>query len=297
MSQSHFSSKEIQLKNYKGLFLTGYSRAAHRTGLLIKGLDILLDAGLDVQKSFSHIFITHQHLDHVIYLPQYTMNIEKNIEKNIENPDNSINVISSPNIIGMIKPYLVSALRMSRNTPLTTSDENILSEAKTNFKSITQTNHYNFMNGKDKWVVEPIKCSHGIESIGFGFSVEKNKLKEEFSTLNGFYLKKLKDEGVEITYKKLEPVFLFLGDTNKNILSNHQIYTYPTIIIECTYIYEDEVKLAKLNKHIHWLDIEETIKKNNSTQFILIHFSMKYRNEELDAFFAQQNLPNLFYLI
>jgi len=225
------------------------------------------------------------------------MNIEKNIKKNIENSDDSINVISSPNIIGMIKPYLVSALRMSKNIPFTILDETVLSEAKTNFKSITQSSHYNFMNGKDKWVVEPIKCSHGIESIGFGFSVEKIKLKEEFSTLNGFGIKKLKDEGIEITYKKIEPIFLFLGDTNKNILSNQQIYKYPTIIIECTYIYEDEIKLAKLNKHIHWLDIEETIKTHKSTQFILIHFSMKYRNEEIDSFFDKQKLPNLFYLI
>jgi len=289
MSQSHFSSEEIQLQNYKGLSLTGYSRAAHRTGLLIKGLDILLDAGLDVQKAFSHVFITHQHLDHVIYLPQYTMNIE--------NPSDSINVISSPSILESIKPYLTGALRMSKNIPKDISEDKILSEAKTNFHQITQSNYYSFMNGKDKWLVEPIKCSHGIESIGFGFSVEKFKLKEEYSSLIGYELKKLKDQGIEITYKKIEPIFLFLGDTNKNILSNDHIYSYPTIIIECTYIYDDEISLAKKNKHIHWTEIEKTIKEHKDIQFILIHFSMKYTRDEQKTFFALQNLSNLFYLI
>lgn len=289
MSQSQFSSEEIQLQNHKGLSLTGYSRAAHRTGILIKGLDILLDAGLDVQKAFKHIFITHQHLDHVIYLPQYTMNIE--------NPSDSINVISSPNILEGIKPYLTSALRMSKNIPKDITEEKILSEAKTDFKSITQSNYYNFMNGKDKWIVEPIKCSHGIESIGFGFSVEKIKLKEEYTSLIGHDIKKLKDEGVEITYKKIEPIFLFLGDTNKNILTNDKIYTYPTIIIECTYIYDDEISLAKKNKHIHWTEIKEIIQNKIDIQFILIHFSMKYTRDEIKTFFTKQNLSNLFYLI
>jgi len=289
MSQSHFSSEEIQLKNYKGLSLTGYSRAAHRTGLLIKGLDILLDAGLDVQKAFKNIFITHQHLDHVIYLPQYTMNIE--------NPSESINVISSPNILDGIKPYLTGALRMSKNIPKDILDDKILSDAKTNFHQITKDKIYSFMNGKDKWLVEQIKCSHGIESIGFGFSVEKIKLKEEYSSLVGHEIKKLKDDGIDITYKKIEPIFLFLGDTNKNILSNEQIYKYPTIIIECTYIYDDEISLAKKNKHIHWLDIEKTIKEYSDTQFILIHFSMKYTRDEIKTFFTKQNLSNLFYLI
>ena len=66
----------IQLKSIKALQITGYSRAAHRTGLEVKGLDILLDAGLDVQKAYEHIFITHQHLDHCIFIPQYIMNID-----------------------------------------------------------------------------------------------------------------------------------------------------------------------------------------------------------------------------
>jgi ribonuclease Z len=289
MSQSHFSSDEIQLHKFKGLSLTGYSRAAHRTGLLVKGLNILLDAGLDVQKAFPHIFITHQHLDHVIYLPQYTMNIE--------NPSDSINVISSPNILEGIKPYLTSALRMSKNIPKDITEEKILSDAKTNFHEITKDKIYSFMNGKDKWFVEPIKCSHGIESIGFGFSVEKIKLKEEYSSLIGYELKKLKDEGVEITYTKIEPIFLFLGDTNKNILTNDKIYSYPTIIIECTYIYDDEISLAKKNKHIHWSEIKEIIENKSHIQFILIHFSMKYTCDEIRTFFTKQNLSNLFYLI
>ena len=93
----------IQLKSIKALQISGYSRAAHRTGLEVKGLNILLDAGLDVQKAYEHIFITHQHLDHTIFLPQYTMNNDNNMK---------MNIISTQNILNNIKPDVTSALRM-----------------------------------------------------------------------------------------------------------------------------------------------------------------------------------------
>jgi ribonuclease Z len=277
----------VQFKNHKGLYLTGYSRAAHRTGLQVKGLDILLDAGLDVQKAHKHIFITHQHLDHVIYLPQYIMNIEDQQE---------INIISSPNILNNIKDYVASALRMSQSIPLSLSNDILLKKSKTYLKPITEQNNYQFIHGKDRWSVEYIKCFHGVESIGFGFNIQKIKLKEEYSELSGKEIKKLKDEKVEITINKMEPIFLFLGDTNKNILLEEKIYNYPTIIIECSYICDEDLILAKKNKHIHWKDIKDIITKYSNIQFILIHFSMKYTVNQLKQFFDSVNLHNINYI-
>lgn len=273
----------ISLKGYKSLKLSGYSRAAHRTGIEIIGLNILLDAGLDVQKAFSHIFITHQHLDHVIYLPQYTMNIE--------NDKQYINVISTNNILNNIKPYLCEALKMSKNI---NSDNyvDILKKVNTNFISI-DNNSYIFCNGREQWIVNHIKCYHGIDSIGFGFSVIKNKLKEEYINLTNQELIKLKNEGQPITNEIKEDIFLFLGDTNKKILQNKDIYKYKSIIIECTYIYDEELDLAKINKHIHWLDIKNIIIENKDIQFILIHFSMKYNNQQIKDFFNKENLTNI----
>jgi ribonuclease Z len=274
----------ISLKGYKTLKLSGYSRAAHRTGIEIIGLNILLDAGLDVQKAFSHIFITHQHLDHVIYLPQYTMNIE--------NDRQYINVISTNNILNNIKPYLCEALKMSKNINCD-NYEDILKKVNTNFIPIDYNNNYKFCNGREQWIVNIIKCYHGIDSIGFGFSVIKNKLKEEYINLTNQEIIKLKNEGQIITNEIKEDIFLFLGDTNKKILQNKDIYKYKSIIIECTYIYDEEMDLAKINKHIHWLDIKNIIIENKDIQFILIHFSMKYKNQEIKDFFNKENITNI----
>jgi ribonuclease Z len=288
MSQSKFSTKIIQFKNHKGLSLTGYSRASHRTGLEVLGMDVLLDAGLDVQKSFSNVFITHQHLDHVIFLPQYTMNNDNG---------HIMNVISTTPILKSIQMYLTSALRLSYSIQEETMDETILKKAHTKMICISSNSPYEYFNGKERWLVESIRCYHGIDCVGFGFSVEKIKLKEEYSGLDGKDIKKIKDSGIEITYKKMEHVFIYLGDTNKQIMTDKTIYKYPTIIIECTYIYEEDISLAKKNNHIHWNEIKDIIKEKESIQFILIHFSMKYKNEDIQNFFTGQNIKNIEVLI
>lgn len=192
----------IQLKSIKALQITGYSRAAHRTGLEVKGLNILLDAGLDVQKAYEHIFITHQHLDHTIFLPQYTMNNDNNMQ---------INIISTQNILNNIKPYVISALRMSKNINENISNDKILNDANTNFINldIINNNIYEFKHGKDKWLAKVIKCSHGIDSVGFGFSIIKNKLKHEYIGLDNKEIVILKMDNIQLTEEVKENVFLF----------------------------------------------------------------------------------------
>lgn len=278
----------ITLSKYKGFTIEGYSRAAHRTGIIIRGLDIILDAGLDVQKAFSHVFISHQHYDHVIYLPQYTFNIDDG---------KTINVISTDKILSNIKPWFSSVIRMTKDIKPTVINDSIIKIASTKFIPIEYDNFYKFKNGNEEWRAELFKCYHSVDSVGFGFQVKKNKLRSEYITLTQKEIKKIKNEGIEITYSVFENIFLFLGDTDKRIIQNNKIFEYPTIIIECTYIYDNEINLAKKNKHIHWCDIKDIIHLRNNIQFILIHFSMKYSTSEINEFFQKQNLTNLNYII
>jgi ribonuclease Z len=278
----------VSLKKYKGFTVEGYSRAAHRTGILIRGLDILLDAGLDVQKAFSHVFISHQHYDHVIYLPQYTFNITDG---------ETMNVISTEKILSNVKPWLSSAIRMTKDIKPSTSENSILSIASTKFNPIDFDQYYEFNNGSEQWRTELFKCTHSVDSVGFGFQVKKKKLKSEYITCTQKEIKKLISDKVEITFESFENIFLFLGDTNKQIIQNEKIFEYPTIIMECTYFYDDEMDLARKNRHIHWNDIKETIKNKPQIQFILIHFSMKYSDKEIKDFLDGQKMQNLFYIL
>lgn len=274
----------VSLANYKGFIVEGYSRAAHRTGIIIRGLDIVLDAGLDVQKAFSHVFISHQHYDHVLYLPQYAFNTTE---------EKIMNIISTEKILSNVKPWFISAVRMTKDINSKTRDDTIMKIVSTEFKPVKCEEVYEFKNGTEKWKAELIKCFHSVDSVGFGFCVEKKKLKTEYKDLSQKEIKQLVKNNIEITAVTHEKMFLFLGDTDKHILTNDNIYEYPTIIMECTYIYTDEENLARKNRHIHWNDIKNIVVEKQHIQFILIHFSMKYTNQEIKDFFGELKLNNV----
>ncbi len=278
----------VSLKKYKGFTVEGYSRAAEGTGIIIRGLDIILDAGFDVRKAFSHVFISHQHYDHTCFLLKYSLNIIDG---------ETMNVISTEKILSKIKPWFVSGIRMTKDIKPSTSENSILSIASTKFNPINFDQYYEFNNGSEQWRTELFKCTHSVDSVGFGFQVKKKKLKSEYMTLTQKEIKKLISEKVEITCESFENIFLFLGDTNKQIIQNEKIFEYPTIIMECTYFYDDEMELAKKNRHIHWNDIKEIIKNKPQIQFILIHFSMKYSDKEIKDFLDGQKMQNLFYIL
>jgi ribonuclease Z len=91
-------------------------------------------------------------------------------------------------------------------------------------------------------------------------------------------------------------MFIYLGDTGKEIFEHQEwnkILEYPAIIIECTFILEDEKEQAIKTQHIHWDDLEPIVDKYNKNTFILIHFSQRYDNSEIKKFFSEKNRSNV----
>ena len=56
--------------------ISGYSWAARQTMVVIRELGIALDIGKDSEQSFTHIFITHAHYDHIKGLYTHLIGIE-----------------------------------------------------------------------------------------------------------------------------------------------------------------------------------------------------------------------------
>jgi ribonuclease BN (tRNA processing enzyme) len=42
-----------------------------------------------------------------------------------------------------------------------------------------------------------------------------------------------------------------------------------------------------------WSNLKKYIQSNSSTQWILTHFSQKYKKEFVEDFFQKENLPNI----
>jgi hypothetical protein len=110
------------------------------------------------------------------------------------------------------------------------------------------------------------------------------------------------------------PVLAFLGDTTGKVLVDHgkllryivEIFmnhlhkwsltqggvaacsTYPVVFIECTFFHPDHKEAAAGSLHLHWSDLRPFVLEHRDTTFVLIHFSKRYADEEIHAFFDNE---------
>mmetsp|Transcript_5778 Transcript_5778/g.5972 ORF Transcript_5778/g.5972 Transcript_5778/m.5972 type:complete len:369 (-) Transcript_5778:56-1162(-) len=256
--------------------LTGFSRAAYRTGFYIPELDIMLDAGPQNFNHPSHIFITHTHGDHIASLP-FTLIGD-------ENGNRFLQLYAPKQAEIYLRKYISCLFEVN----------SLQAEYEEICKEWYQYNGYDTYSifrtiiNKSQFEIEVILCDHSIPTISYGFSLIKQKLKPEYSGLSTKEIGKLRKSGVEITHEVIEKKFTFICDTSIAVMTTYpQILSYPIIIIECTFLYPEEIPNAIQTKHIHWNDIEPYIINNPNTIFVLIHFSLRYKEEEIIEFFRE----------
>ncbi len=267
--------------NKSSKVLQGYSIAGLRTHFFI-GPDLMLDAGLSAPFSPKYILITHGHSDHTASLPFHLY---------IKSPDaEPVKIFCPKQIVNLLNNYIVSMFQMSDSNPdmIPHGYEIIGVDENTEPVEITL--------GKQPHLLEFYKCEHSVPCIGYGLSVIKNKLKSEYVGLSSSKIKEIKFSGIEITERVYEPELFFSGDTTHelfNIESNKKILEYPNIMIECSFVYNEDSSHATEKKHMFWYNLKPFIEKNPQVNWILTHFSQKYKKEELENFFKQENVPNI----
>lgn len=282
--------------------ISGYSRSAFRTAFYIKELDILLDAGPHLHRRPKQIFITHTHADHIAELPYTLINNNNNNNSN-NNVDESER---SEDPINQSKPIIYAP---EEGIPFIRG----LINASFSANEVVEGNYDDFFNyqglphGTAKFRTTMKKtpmevlffdCDHSIPTKSFGFAVIKSKLKEEYRKLPGKEIGQLRKAGVEITYEAIEKKLAYVCDTSITVLESEPIILeYPVIFIECTFLYNDEEEVATKKKHIHWNQLEPYIKTHPHILFVLIHFSLKYKDEEIQQYLEEkmesQNINNV----
>jgi len=271
--------------------LMGWSVAALRTNFYIKELGLMLDAGLSGPVwTINHMLITHCHSDHVANLPFHLYSYK---------PPDKIKIYIPKGIEVHIKAYIESAYLLSSHT--FPEEENIKREdlyvyGFFDLISVEPGNNIPIQIKKVNYGLEIFKCYHQVPCVGYGLYNVRKKLKEEYTKLSGKEIGELRKQGVEINYDYINKMFVYLGDTGKEIFEGEEwkkIVEYPTIIIECTFILEDEKEQAIKTQHIHWDDLEPIVDKYNKNTFILIHFSQRYDNSEIKKFFSEKNRSNV----
>lgn len=275
-----WNQQSLKIKG-TNLTLTGFSVAALRTNFYLKELNIMFDGGLSSNYEPSHIFITHLHTDHISNCPWHFDPCEK---KNVKFYVPQHSKLRFYNFLEASHPF------KGKNDLINQESEII------DAYSITEVEDKHNINleikGK-KITIEIIRCYHSVRCTSYGLIENKQKLKKEYIGLNGNQIKELKFSGVEITETILDPFFLYVGDTSKEILLDDRLKKYSTIMIECTFLNVEELSRADETMHMHWNYLKDYIQENKSITFILYHFSSRYKREYINDFFSKVNMSNI----
>jgi ribonuclease BN (tRNA processing enzyme) len=253
--------KIVTINEYQ---LIGYSRGSFKTGLMISPLKIFLDAGVISQYEPNLILISHGHNDHVGELYNILIGNTRKFK---------VPIVSTPNMIKLIGNFLNANMSMNRGH----------TDKYHKWDPIGLVNKHRFNIQGKNIEIQAYLMDHSVESIGFGISEIRDKLKQE-------YIDKPVEELIEIkkTYKITEekefPLFLFCGDTGNSVLKELPLSKYPIVIIEATFLHSDHVQESKEKKHIHIQDLEPYFIKHKDIKFVLIHFSCRYDIEEIKKY-------------
>ena len=164
--------------------------------------------------------------------------------------------------------------------------EEIDANTKLPLKPVKAGEVYNW--GKnDMYSVRIVPCNHKVPTVGYAFSESRYRLKEEYKSLKGKEIAAIRKQGTDVSEPYSVPMFVFMGDTDAHIFTqNPWLFEYPTIITECTF-FQDEHERAERDGHTHFDSLLPHIINHPEVEFVLIHFSLRYKEHEIYTFFDE----------
>lgn len=293
-------------KPYDQNVLTGRSRAAWHTSFVIPQMNLLLDAGLCVNKMRpKHVFLTHGHRDHTLLSPAFT---DRQDPPDIYCPAEmattfddfilSSTMINLGGLIG-IQDAAENGLDVQNEDsppPDGPHGRNARQHRNASERAWLDTHYTHPVCHGDVIQLRRLKgvtatvfdCDHSVPCVGYVFSTNTRRLLPKYYHFSGPQLRDLRQSGVEITASVSTPMFAFLGDTTAATLAAEPSWLrdgIPVVITECSFLYEEHRKQAEKTKHTHWSDLEKVIRKWPETTFVLMHFSMRYTDRAICEFF------------
>lgn len=263
------------------LTLVGRSRAGEATAFALPELKWFFDCGALVQGwKPKVVFLTHTHSDHAHYLTHV---------KDEKHPP----IIYLPTEASQfVKAHLIAYQEMTECKTHREIQESGSYVEGIKLKPVEAGDRISFKQGGSTFIVRTLQMHHRVPCVGYSIFQKRETLKDEFGSLPGKEIGRLKKEGVCISDSVEEPLVCFMGDTTVQAFHNHPeiLEQHERIVIECSFIMDEDIERAATTTHMHWNDLRPIVEANPSTMFFLTHFSLKYSSLAIRQFFCQVQL-------
>jgi len=244
--------------NHKDIRVDAIGRGGIETCYMLPNFQVAFDTGRcpDALVDLPRIFLTHGHLDHAAGLPYY---ISQRSLKHLPPPD-----IHCP--IEIVEP-LTQILKLWQKI------EGFEYEIRLHGMSPGDE-----VELRKDLRVRALKSHHRVPCRGYAVLRKSRKLKDEFLSVPGREIKRMKDRGDDIFEDRDIPVFAFSGDTTIEFLADNEAARQATVLfIECTYI-DDKRPVARAREwgHIHLDEVIAHAHLFENERIVLTHFSKRY---------------------
>jgi len=274
------------------LSLVGLGRSADASAYFIPELGIALDAGLHVSSlSPRTVCLTHGHRDHTGALPVHASH-------------NSLMLVPRP-IKNLVKNFLLAEAQLNYGDPSQTDDQTV--EALGEFNLMGVEDGDRLILPKDRYTGSPtpigikvFEAPHksGVPAVSYGVFRQKQRLKDTYRGMDKSEIGKILrskretgDKDVAITEQYDEGILFYTGDTTITLLREKWKSIVPHfrwIIHEVTFLGTPSTDLDTqvMNKgHCHYAQLHPWICAFPKTNFILVHWSLRYGREEVLEWF------------
>jgi ribonuclease Z len=281
----HYSNHEEEINTGTRLIkLAGFSRCAYRTGFIIDSPKLGFDGGPPLSQTIKNFLITHTHADHIASLP-FTI-ISKLCDLNQSNTNDIFTIYCPIEDKILLENYIRSLISLNCSNQLSEASLSNLYR----IVGVRPNDKFEIIQNRQITQIQVFKCFHGNKpTVGYGVSIVVKKLHDEYKTLQGHEIKKLKDKlGDNIYYQSILPQIAYLCDTTERVFEDDDIFKYPIIMIECTFFLPDEIKDAIRKDHTHWEQLKPIVQSHPQNKFILFHFTQAHKDNEINDFFKHE---------
>jgi ribonuclease BN (tRNA processing enzyme) len=249
------------------------TRCAQATAFVLQlmGLTIFLDIG-DIPHPCpegQYVLISHGHMDHVGALGKLLCQHISALKP--------LTLLCPPTISASLDNFVKASSFINGGRP---------------FKYIINTSP--FVKLSDQWTVRTFPLDHDVPTQAYGIGIPTTTSSPPKTQREKF---KLFQKGI-IDDADSTNFIAFIGDTALTtmvmaeclkILNDGCSY----FMIECTFVFPEDLKELETKKHVHYSQIREWIQRFTNTTFILYHFSQKYHPTQLLKFFEKEGLINI----